>query len=55
MRRKITIFLNAFLDLKSKYIIQGAIAQIEKQQGRYKSVSLENPNVKKQIKPKQNN
>ena len=46
-----------FLSLKSKYIIKGAIAQIEKKQGKLtcESIPSENSNVKKtKIKPKQN-
>ena len=46
-----------FLSLKSKYIIKGAIAQIEKKQGKLtcESVPPEKPNTKKEkIKPKQN-
>ena len=39
-----------FLSLKSKYIIKGTIAQIEKKQGKLICVSIpsENPNMKKQ-------
>ena len=38
-----------FCSLKSKYIIKGAIAQIEKKQGKitYVSIPSENPNIKK--------
>ena len=57
MNRKI-IFLNVFLNLKSKHITKGAIEQIENKRGKItcKSISLENPNRKKaKIKPKQKN
>ena len=39
-----------FLSLKSKYIIKGATAQIEKKQGKITCVSIrsDNPNIKKQ-------
>ena len=46
-----------FCSLKSKYVIKGAIAQIEKKQGKitYVSIPSENPNIKKtKIKQKQN-
>ena len=46
-----------FLSLKSKSIIKGATAQIEKKQGKLTCVSIpsENPNIKKtKIKQKQN-
>ena len=38
-----------FLNLKSKFIIKGAIAQIEKKQGKLtcESISSENPIIKK--------
>ena len=51
------ILLNMFLSLKSKSIIKGATAQIEKKQGKLTCVSIpsENPNIKKtKIKQKQN-
>ena len=34
------ILLNMFLSLKSKYVIKGAVAQIEKKQGRLTFVSI---------------
>lgn len=54
--RTTMIFLNAFLNLKSKYFIKDAIAQIEKQQGTLicESISSESFNIKK-VKPKPNN
>ena len=56
-KREIVILLNMFFRLKSKYIIKGAIAQIEKKQGKPTCVSIpsENSNIKKtKIKQKQN-
>ena len=43
------ILQNMFLSLKSKYIIKGEIAQIEKKQGKLscQSILSENPNIKK--------
>ena len=40
------IFLSKFINLKSKYIIKGAIAQIERKQGKltFESNSSENSN-----------
>ena len=52
------IILNMFLNLKSKHIIKGAIAQTGKKQGKLtcESVSSENSNIKnRKIKPKQKN
>ena len=44
------IFLNEFLNLKSKHIIKGAIGQIEKKQGKItcESNPSEDCNMKKQ-------
>ena len=49
------ILINLFLSLKSKYIIKGAIAQIEKKQGKLTCDSFGKPQHKKtKIKQKQN-
>ena len=44
------ILLNIFLNFKSKHIIKGAIAQIERKQGKLtcESSTSEDPNIKKQ-------
>ena len=44
------ILLNTFLSLKSKYIIKGSIAQIEKKQGKLtcESILSEKTNIKRQ-------
>ena len=43
------ILQNTLLSLESKYIIKGAIVQIEKKQGKLtcKSIPSENPNIRK--------
>ena len=43
------ILLNIFIELKSKHIIKGAIAHIEKKQGKFldESISPEIPSIKK--------
>ena len=50
------ILLNIFLELKSKHIIKGAIAHIEKKQGKFldESISPEIPSIKKTTKLNQN-
>ena len=44
-----TIFLNMFLNIKSKHTTKGAIAQIEKKRDKitFESISLENSNEKR--------
>ena len=48
--REVVILINMFLDFKSKHIIKGAIAQIERKQGKLSCESnpSEDPNIKKE-------
>ena len=48
--REVVILLNMFLDFKSKHIIKGAIAQIERKQDKLTCESnlSEDPNIKKE-------
>ena len=56
-KRKIIVFLNKFLNLKSRHIIEGVTAQIEKKQDKRacESISLEKLNIKIKIKTNEKN